>query len=155
MIVCLIDGDGNIFSADFIQQGQAGGRLAASQLFKGLTDHLTSLDPSDASIPARSQLWLTIYCNKSGLLDTLTSNAVCTAEQFEAFVLGFNQASPLFSIVDVGNGKEAADSKIKGVSFSQPRCVGGRVTYLWIGIRVSPCLHPLPPDRQGLLRRRA
>ena len=74
--MCLIDGDGNIFSADFIQQGQAGGRLAASQLFKGLTDHLTSLDPSDASIPARSQLWLTIYCNKSGLLDTLTSNAV-------------------------------------------------------------------------------
>ncbi|OBZ80082.1 hypothetical protein A0H81_01170 [Grifola frondosa] len=80
---------------------------------KGLTDHLASIDPTDIATPSRGQVWLTIYCNKSGLLDTLISNQVCTAEEFEAFVLGFNQASPLFSIVDVGNGKEAADSKIK------------------------------------------
>ncbi|KAI0639377.1 hypothetical protein C8Q77DRAFT_1044898 [Trametes polyzona] len=113
LILCLIDGDGNIFSADLIKQGQAGGRQAAMLLTKGLTDHLTSIDPSEASTPGRGQVWLTIYCNKSGLVETLTANAVCTAEEFEAFVLGFNQSSPLFSIVDVGNGKEAADSKIK------------------------------------------
>ncbi|KAI0365226.1 hypothetical protein BV20DRAFT_954754 [Pilatotrama ljubarskyi] len=114
LILCLIDGDGNIFSADLIKQGQAGGRQAAMLLTKGLTDHLASIDPSsEASRPGRGQVWLTIYCNKSGLLETLTANAVCTAEEFEAFVLGFNQSSPLFSIVDVGNGKEAADSKIK------------------------------------------
>ncbi|KAI0361652.1 hypothetical protein OH77DRAFT_1508535 [Trametes cingulata] len=113
LILCLIDGDGNIFSADLIKQGQAGGRQAAMLLTKGLTDHLASIDPSEASRPGRGQVWLTIYCNKSGLVETLTANAVCTAEEFEAFVLGFNQSSPLFSIVDVGNGKEAADSKIK------------------------------------------
>ncbi|KAL7285296.1 hypothetical protein ACG7TL_000391 [Trametes sanguinea] len=114
LILCLIDGDGNIFSADLIKQGQAGGRQAAALLTKGLTDYLASIDPSDASVPAgRGQVWLTIYCNKSGLVETLTGNAVCTVEEFEAFVLGFNQSSPLFSIVDVGNGKEAADSKIK------------------------------------------
>lgn len=83
-------------------------------LTKGLTDYLSSIDPTEASVPGRGQLWLTIYCNKNGLLDTLLSNHICTSEEFEAFVLGFNQASPLFSIVDVGNGKEAADSKIKG-----------------------------------------
>ncbi|KAI9063042.1 hypothetical protein FKP32DRAFT_1686352 [Trametes sanguinea] len=114
LILCLIDGDGNIFSADLIKQGQAGGRQAAALLTKGLTDYLASIDPADASAPAsRGQVWLTIYCNKSGLVETLTGNAVCTVEEFEAFVLGFNQSSPLFSIVDVGNGKEAADSKIK------------------------------------------
>ncbi|KAI0724530.1 hypothetical protein C8T65DRAFT_691548 [Cerioporus squamosus] len=113
LIVCLIDGDGNIFSSDLIKQGQFGGRQAAMLLTKGLTDYLSSVDPAEASAPGRGQLWLTIYCNKNGLLDTLTSNSICTADEFEAFVLGFNQASPLFSIVDVGNGKEAADSKIK------------------------------------------
>ncbi|TFK89773.1 hypothetical protein K466DRAFT_574615 [Polyporus arcularius HHB13444] len=113
LIVCLIDGDGNIFSSDLIKLGQYGGRQAAMLLTKGLTDYLSSVDPTEASAPGRGQLWLTIYCNKSGLVDTLTSNSICTAEEFEAFVLGFNQASPLFSIVDVGNGKEAADSKIK------------------------------------------
>lgn len=85
-------------------------------LTKGLTDHLASTDSLDAALPGRGQLWLTIYCNKSGLVETLTHNNVCTAEQFDAFCAGFNQASPLFSIVDVGNGKEAADAKIKGVN---------------------------------------
>ncbi|KAI0778162.1 hypothetical protein BD413DRAFT_684062 [Trametes elegans] len=113
LILCLIDGDGNIFSSDLIKQGQAGGRQAAALLTKGLTDHLASIEPSESSVPSRGQVWLTIYCNKSGLVETLTSNGVCTVEEFEAFMLGFNQSSPLFSIVDVGNGKEAADSKIK------------------------------------------
>ncbi|KAH9944404.1 uncharacterized protein BXZ73DRAFT_40022 [Epithele typhae] len=113
LVVCLIDGDGNIFSSDLIKQGQVGGRQAAMLLTKGLSDHLASIDPSEASAPGRGQIWLTIYCNKSGLVETLISNAVCTMEEFEAFMLGFNQASPLFSIVDVGSGKEAADSKIK------------------------------------------
>ncbi|PIL31987.1 hypothetical protein GSI_06691 [Ganoderma sinense ZZ0214-1] len=113
LILCLIDGDGNIFSSDLIRQGQFGGRQAAALLTKGLTDYLASIDPTEASFPGRGQIWLTIYCNKNGLLDTLAHNLVCTTEEFEGFILGFNQASPLFSIVDVGNGKEAADSKIK------------------------------------------
>ena len=111
LIVCLIDGDGNIFSQDLLRYGLPGGRQAAALLTKGLNDHLESIDSPDAG---RAQLWLTIYFNKTGLLETLAQNHVCDAEQFEAFVMGFNQAAPLFSMVDVGSGKEAADSKIKG-----------------------------------------
>ena len=84
MILCLIDGDGNIFSADLIKQGQFGGDQAAMLLTKGLTDYLASVDPTDASAPSRGQLWLTIYCNKNGLVETLTNNHVCTPEEFEA-----------------------------------------------------------------------
>jgi hypothetical protein len=51
-----------------------------------------------------------------GLLDTLTGHDICTREQFEAFLVGFSQASPRFLLVDVGYGKEAADAKIKGSS---------------------------------------
>lgn len=84
-------------------------------LTKGVTDYLSNSQDSENAVPSgRGQIWLTIFCNKSGLLETLISNNICTADEFEAFVIGFNQASPLFSIMDVGSGKEAADSKIKG-----------------------------------------
>ncbi|GBE77914.1 hypothetical protein SCP_0107960 [Sparassis crispa] len=112
LVLCLIDGDGNIFSPELITLGQAGGRQAAMLLTKGLTDYLSNTESAEAA-SGRGQIWLTIYCNKSGLVETLTNHSLCSAEQFEAFVAGFNQASPLFSIVDVGNGKEAADAKIK------------------------------------------
>ncbi|PCH33612.1 hypothetical protein WOLCODRAFT_61159 [Wolfiporia cocos MD-104 SS10] len=113
LVLCLIDGDGNIFSPELLVMGQAGGRQAASLITKGLNDYLSSIDSPEVALSGRGQIWLTIYCNKTGLLEVLTQNNVCTAEQFEAFVLGFNQSSPLFSIVDVGNGKEAADTKLK------------------------------------------
>lgn len=88
-------------------------------LTKGLIEHMSSLDPNP-SPTAWGQLWSTIYCNKKGLTETLISNNVCTAEQFEEFIMGFCQAAPLFSFVDVGAGKEAADSKIKGLPLSTP-----------------------------------
>jgi hypothetical protein len=111
LILCLIDGDGNIFAQDLIISGQMGGRQAAMLLTHGLTEYMDArLDPG---LSGRGQVWLTVYCNKSGLLETLTNNNICTTEQFDAFFVGFNQASPLFSIVDVGHGKEAADSKIR------------------------------------------
>lgn len=78
---------------------------------------MTSVDSIRGGVSARGQVWLTVYCNQKGLAETLISNNVCTAEQFEEFVMGFNQASPLFSFVDAGVGKEAADSKIKGGMF--------------------------------------
>ncbi|KAH7931005.1 hypothetical protein BV22DRAFT_1077661 [Leucogyrophana mollusca] len=110
LLLCLIDGDGNIFSPDLISSGHMGGRQAAMLLTKGFTDFMAS---DNAGSPGRGQVWLTVYCNKSGLMETLISNNICSIEEFEAFVVGFNQASPLFSIVDVGIGKEAADAKIK------------------------------------------
>lgn len=110
LILALVDGDGNIFSEDLLRQGQAGGRNAALMLTKGLTEHTATVD---ARISGRARVWLTVYCNKQGLSDTLIANDVCTSEQFEAFSLGLSQAAPLFSIIDVGPGKEAADAKIK------------------------------------------
>ncbi|KIJ21720.1 hypothetical protein PAXINDRAFT_165129 [Paxillus involutus ATCC 200175] len=110
LFLCLIDGDGNIFSQELLTAGHTGGRQAAMLLTKGLTDYMVE---TDAESSGRGQVWLTVYCNKSGLMDTLVNNDICTVGDFEAFVLGFNQSSPLFSIVDVGGGKEAADAKIK------------------------------------------
>ncbi|KIJ38463.1 hypothetical protein M422DRAFT_781394 [Sphaerobolus stellatus SS14] len=116
LVLCLIDGDGNIFSSDLLAQGRAGGAQAAQLLTKGITDYLIENEDnaSDSScISGRAKIWVSVYCNKSGLQETITSRQLCTTEQFEAFIVGFNHASPLFSIIDVGHGKEAADTKIK------------------------------------------
>ena len=47
----------------------------------------------------------------------MVNAGVCSSEQFDEFVQGFNQASPLFSFVDVGSGKEAADAKYRIVKW--------------------------------------
>lgn len=113
LVVCLIDGDGNIFSSELYAMGRPGGLQAAMLLTKSITEYLNNTITLET---ARGQIWLTIFFNKSGLSDTLVYNNVCTAEEFDAFVIGFNQASPLFCLIDVGGGKEAADSKVKGES---------------------------------------
>ncbi len=107
-------------------------------LTKGLTDHTATVDPR---MSARSRVWLTVYCNKQGLSDTLIANDVCTSEQFEAFFLGFNQAAPLFSIIDVGTGKEAADTKIKGQYHNSTSWQSRRLQPPFI--RASPSVHSL------------
>jgi hypothetical protein len=81
-------------------------------LTKGIMDHVQG---TDDSLAGRAHIWLTIYCNLTGLAETCLRNGICTLDQYSAFVAGFNQSSPLFSIVDVGSTKEAADSKLKGV----------------------------------------
>lgn len=61
------------------------------------------------------QIYAVIYLSRTGLSDLLLSNdLVADKSTFDDFIVGFNQASPFISIVDVGKGKEAADSKVKG-----------------------------------------
>jgi hypothetical protein len=57
---------------------------------------------------------VSIYFNKTHLVDALVGHEVCTQEQFEAFLVGFSQASPRFLTIDAGYGKEATDAKIRG-----------------------------------------
>lgn len=111
MILCVIDGDGNIFSNNLLVSGLDGGRDAGRALTYGIDEYLKT---SNFQSRGRLTLWLTVYFNKKGLQETLVANNVCSMEQFEAFLTGFSQASPRFSLVDVGPGKEAADAKIKG-----------------------------------------
>jgi len=112
LILCVIDGDGNIFTKPLLAQGQHGGRQAAQHLTQGIAEYLAK---EDIHITGRLSFWVSIYFNKMGLMDTLASHNICTPEQFEGFLVGFSQASPRFLMVDVGYGKEAADAKIRGV----------------------------------------
>jgi hypothetical protein len=105
-----LDGDGAIFNPQFISQGQPGGHAAAQRLSDAIIHHLTSTIGTN-----HYQLWVYIFLNKRGLMDTFGRVGFLSARtKFEEFTLGFNQAAERFMMVDVGGAKEAADAKIKG-----------------------------------------
>ncbi|CAL1701466.1 unnamed protein product [Somion occarium] len=104
-VICLIDGDGAIFSLVQVAKGQAGGQTAAAKLTESIRQYL----PSD-----HYQLSVWVFLNKGGLLETLRKCGKEDARRnLEDFIKGFNQAADRFLMVDVGSGKEAVDAKIK------------------------------------------
>ncbi|KZT12842.1 uncharacterized protein LAESUDRAFT_808368 [Laetiporus sulphureus 93-53] len=109
LVLCVIDGDANVFNPSLIAEGHKGGRLAAQELTKGIAEFLAQ---EEVQVFGRLSFWVTVYLHKRGLLSMLQSENICSADQFEAFITGLSQASPRFSIVDVGPG-DGADVKIK------------------------------------------
>ncbi|KAF8165184.1 hypothetical protein B0H34DRAFT_227411 [Crassisporium funariophilum] len=108
-ITALLDGDGAIFNSQLISQGLPGGHIAARMLSDSIIQHLVSTNGSN-----HYQLWVYVFLNKRGLMDTLGRFGFASAKvKFEEFVTGFNQAAERFIMVDVGSAKEAADAKIK------------------------------------------
>lgn len=105
----LLDGDGAIFAPSLIGLGKAGGHQVASQLAGSIKDYVHSLDKT-----RQFQLVVYIFFNKRGLAETLSRcGHYLAGARLEDFVTGFNQATERFMMIDVGSGKEAADSKIK------------------------------------------
>lgn len=114
-----MDGGGVIFSAHLIPQGQAGGHGAACVLSDSIIQYVSSLCGANGY-----QLWVDVFLNKSGLMDTLGRSGFGLAKsRFDDFMVSFNQAVERFTIIDIGNGKEAAKAKMKGTfcaSFPHP-----------------------------------
>ncbi|KAF7309434.1 hypothetical protein MIND_00314200 [Mycena indigotica] len=108
-VVMLIDGDGAIFSTQLISQGQKGGHTAAQRLSDGTMQALTKCYGARAY-----QLWVYVFFNRQGLLNAFRrSGHVAVNGKLEDFIVGFNQATERFIMVDVGSTKEAADAKLK------------------------------------------
>jgi hypothetical protein len=110
LAVCLIDGDGTIFAPEYLADGQQGGRRAAQILNSRLLRYL-----DNEGVRSGTRILVNVYCNKFGLRKTLARSKLCSTQQFDEFWNGF-QASALFSVIDAGQGKEAADAKIRGES---------------------------------------
>ena len=104
-MVAIIDGDGYPFAPQYFQQGRTGGQNAAKVLKAKLT----------AEIGPDTPLMVFIYLSRVGMMDTLCQKGIIQRRtDLDDFIVGFNQASPLFHIVDAGPGKETADAKIRG-----------------------------------------
>ncbi|TFY52261.1 hypothetical protein EVJ58_g10116 [Rhodofomes roseus] len=110
LILCVIDGDTNIFSPTLLSQGHQGGRQAAQELTKNIAEFLSQ---EEVQVFGRLSFWVSIYFNKRGLMNMLRDEGICGPEQLEAFMSGLSQASPRFLLVDVGPGKDGSDVKIR------------------------------------------
>lgn len=104
-----------MFPKSLLLQGQTGGRQAAQSLTKAIAEYLAN---EDLQVLGRLSFWITVYYDKRSLLDLLLDNDVCATEQFEAFLSGFSETSPRFTMVDVGFSKGAAVSKVTGADFT-------------------------------------
>ncbi|KAK3944539.1 hypothetical protein QBC46DRAFT_337578 [Diplogelasinospora grovesii] len=106
-VVVLIDGDGLLFQDAFIRQGLEGGKKAAyalrSAILKECGEHAAGVE-----VIAR------VYTHLGGLSRAMRLDGCIDHESdLKNFSLGFTQAKASFDWVDVGQGKERADNKIK------------------------------------------
>jgi hypothetical protein len=113
-ICMLIDGDGLIFQEQWIKQGIEGGKRAAYALRAAVVEQCSDRG-RDVEIVAK------IVANLGGLSKAMQRDgSIVSPSDLKDFTLGFTQAKASFDFIDVGYGKERADSKIRGQSTHIP-----------------------------------
>ncbi|KAH7157024.1 hypothetical protein EDB81DRAFT_410710 [Dactylonectria macrodidyma] len=106
-VLILIDGDGLLFQEHLIRERVEGGKKAAYALRAAVAEHVGDR-ADELEIVAR------VVANVSGLGKAmLRDGCLDNSADFKDFTLGFTQAKASFDFIDVGYGKERADSKIK------------------------------------------
>ncbi|KAL1795878.1 hypothetical protein ACET3X_006102 [Alternaria dauci] len=122
-VLALIDGDGAIFQDALLQAaGGDGGSEAASRLYHAMRNHVASLYNNSGNWPIMVQVYLSL----DKLAQKLASVGLLrNPQELRGFAQRFSVNQPLFSVIDVGHGKERADHKIKEMlrTFSEnPTC---------------------------------
>lgn len=106
---CLTDRFPKQFEEHLIKDRVEGGKRAAYALRAAVAKHVGER-AGELEIVAR------VVANVTGLGKAMVRDlSVDTSNDFKDFTLGFTQAKASFDFIDVGYGKERADSKIKGV----------------------------------------
>ncbi|KAL1840183.1 hypothetical protein VTJ49DRAFT_713 [Mycothermus thermophilus] len=108
----IIDGDGAVFREDLIAKGEEGGREAAHELHQRLRGYFAE-NNTFANIDT---IFVNVILSVEGLSRALTASGVLQVTDHAAlikFSRGFCRAQPLFSVTDVGYGKEQADHKVR------------------------------------------
>ncbi len=110
----LIDGDGAKFADEFLRDPIEGAERAAQKLKLAVRDNLkgTNFGHDDVSIVVR------IYANLNDLSKSLRLSHVITSDDdMRVFAERFTNSRADFDFVNVGKGKENADSKIRRTCF--------------------------------------
>jgi hypothetical protein len=88
---------------------------------------------NELDLPNNIQIRVRIYANMKGLASTYYHSKILdSTADLDAFVRGFNMGHPMGDFVDAGDGKECADSKLKGKLTSYGPCssIKGERQYL-------------------------
>ncbi|RYP13542.1 hypothetical protein DL767_010680 [Monosporascus sp. MG133] len=109
-VVVLIDGDGAKFADEFLRDPIEGAERAAQKLKQAVRDNLkgTGFGNDDVSIVVR------VYANLNDLSKSLRlSRVISSDDEMRLFAERFTNSRADFDFVNVGKGKENADSKIR------------------------------------------
>lgn len=105
-VLVLIDGDGLLFKKHLVKQGLEGGKKAAYALRQAILDRCDNA--KETEVVAK------VIANMTGLNKAMKRDGSVDSENdLRDFMLGYTQAMASFDFVDVGFGKERADSKIR------------------------------------------
>ncbi|KAI1262267.1 C-x8-C-x5-C-x3-H type zinc finger protein-like protein [Xylariaceae sp. FL1019] len=105
-VLVVIDGNHLIFRDHLIREGVEGGRRAAHELRKAVAFQTSFL--------GQAEIVIKIVANLANLNKVLrASSLVYNDVDLPEFVTGFNQVKASFDFVDIGYGKDRAESKIK------------------------------------------
>ncbi|CUS15114.1 unnamed protein product [Tuber aestivum] len=105
-IIVLVDGDGMIFTEELLAKGKSGGAEAGKLLIQALTESRGA-----GSLP---EVHVKIFVNMYKLANILQiSGRVKEPKNFKDFAIGFIQAKEHLYFIDVGDGKEMVDSRIR------------------------------------------
>jgi len=124
----LVDGDGMTVSqyfyaslklfhintlqfTDGILKAENGVEKAATQLLTGVKEAVKQFYGKDEG-SSEWKIKVKIYANIAGLHRTFVKAAI--TESFDRFSVNFNQQHPMLEFIDVGEGKEKADTQIRG-----------------------------------------
>lgn len=100
------------FLEGLVQGGKDGGDKAARLLLEASESHVQSTDPA---APSNTCYKIRVYANVSGLTRAYRTDKILDYDKdLTSFIQGFNKAHPLCDFVDVGDGKECCDVKMRG-----------------------------------------
>ncbi|KAF2002989.1 hypothetical protein P154DRAFT_520350 [Amniculicola lignicola CBS 123094] len=109
-VLTLIDGDGVVFQDMLLAAGANGGSEAASKLQQAIKEHIATLYSNSGSWP----IMVNIFVSLDKLAAKLAQVGLLKhPTEMRGFAQSFSVNQPLFSIIDVGHGKERADFRIK------------------------------------------
>ncbi|KAK8091701.1 hypothetical protein PG997_002062 [Apiospora hydei] len=116
-VAALIDADADVymFDEELLKKGEKGGVEAADALLAAVQRYAKET----LGFSAETNIVVKAFANMTGLREALQRRGTpCDIGQLRAFASGFNNRQALFDFVDVGSGKERADSKIReNISF--------------------------------------
>lgn len=77
----------------------------------------------ELGLPSKTEIRVRVYANIKGLASTYCHHKILDRNlDLDLFVRGFNMGHPMCDFVDAGDGKECADSKLKGNVKSYGTC---------------------------------
>ncbi|RMZ82924.1 hypothetical protein DV737_g1842, partial [Chaetothyriales sp. CBS 132003] len=109
-VLVVVDGDNALFHDEYVQDGAAGGERAAQKLRQSVFDYLKDKPFFQHDF----KIIIKVYANLQGLCRPYLENKIIPSyPTMYHFVQGFNKTSDYVEMIDAGNLKEAADTKVK------------------------------------------